>query len=107
MATEIDEPRSVAALAAAIRSGATSAVAAIESTFAAIESLDPTLNSFTATTAERAIGEARAIDVRRARGEALPPNGGGRSRLLLPGPASGAPRQARSGRAAAAHPLRG
>ncbi len=70
------EPRSVAAMAAAIRTGVTSAVAATEATFAAIDALDRTLNGFTAITPDRAFAEARAIDVRRARGEALPPLAG-------------------------------
>lgn len=71
-----DDPRSAGAIAQAIRKGETSAVAQVEATLAAIARVDVTLNSFTATTPERAIAEARAIDVRRARGEALPPLAG-------------------------------
>lgn len=70
------EARSVAALAAAVRSGTRTAVAVAEETFAAIDAVDVTLNSFTARTRERALAEAAAIDARRARGEPLPPLAG-------------------------------
>ena len=70
------EARSVAALAAAVRSGTRTAVAVVEETFAAIDAVDVTLNSFTARTRERALAEAAAIDARRARGEPLPPLAG-------------------------------
>ncbi|GAA4334980.1 AtzE family amidohydrolase [Pigmentiphaga soli] len=63
-------------LAAAVRSGARSAVAVAEAALAAIAERDPALNCFTAVTAERALREAAAIDARRARGETLPPLAG-------------------------------
>jgi AtzE family amidohydrolase len=72
----VTEQRSVAAIAHAVRSGATTAAAVVEDTLDAIERLDPTLNCFTGITRERARTEARAIDARRARGEALPPLAG-------------------------------
>lgn len=65
-----------ASIAAAIASGTTSAVAVAEATLAAIARLDPAINSFTAVTRDRALAEARSIDARRARGEALPPLAG-------------------------------
>jgi 1-carboxybiuret hydrolase len=63
-------------IAAAVRSGAASALAVTERTLAGIARVDPKIGSFTAVTRERALAEARAIDARRAAGEALPPLAG-------------------------------
>jgi AtzE family amidohydrolase len=63
-------------IAAAVRSGAITAVAVAETVLAAIARVDPQLGSFTAVTRERALAEARAIDARRAAGGALPPLAG-------------------------------
>jgi 1-carboxybiuret hydrolase len=63
-------------IAAALRDGATSAVAIAESALGAIARVDRQLNCFTAVTRERALAEAEAIDARRAAGEALPPLAG-------------------------------
>ena len=49
------EAQALAALAAAVRSGTRTAVAVVEETFAAIDAVDVTLNSFTARTRERAL----------------------------------------------------
>jgi aspartyl-tRNA(Asn)/glutamyl-tRNA(Gln) amidotransferase subunit A len=59
-----------------IREGERSAESVLAETRARIEAADPALNSFTATTFERAAREAAAIDARRARGESLPPLAG-------------------------------
>jgi 1-carboxybiuret hydrolase len=64
------------ASSAAIRSGEASAVEVIEAVLAHIATRNLALNAFTAVTAERALAEARAIDRRRAAGEALPPLAG-------------------------------
>ncbi|MFO1415631.1 MAG: AtzE family amidohydrolase [Burkholderiales bacterium] len=69
-------PPNAAAIVAGIRNGATTAVAVAERSLDAIARLDPQLASFTAVTAERALAEARAIDARRAAGQALPPLAG-------------------------------
>jgi amidase/aspartyl-tRNA(Asn)/glutamyl-tRNA(Gln) amidotransferase subunit A len=60
------------AIAAAVREGSTTAVAAAEAALAAIARVDPALNSFTAVTGARALAEAAAIDRRRAAGQRLP-----------------------------------
>ncbi len=70
------ESRSAESIAEAVRAGATTAAAVAEAALAAIDELDPALNSFTAVTRARALAEARAIDDRRARGETLPPLAG-------------------------------
>jgi AtzE family amidohydrolase len=62
--------------AAAVRSGAASAVEIISAALAHIAARNAALNAFTAITAERALEEARAIDRRRAQGEALGPLAG-------------------------------
>ena len=74
MSTEA--PRSALELAADIRDGATRARQVVEATLDAIARIDPQLRSFTAVTAKRAMTEARAVDERRARGDALPPLAG-------------------------------
>jgi len=68
--------RSALEIAAAVRSGASSALAVAERTLAAIARIDPRINSFTAVTRERALAEARAVDARRAAGDVLPPLAG-------------------------------
>jgi AtzE family amidohydrolase len=70
------EAASAVEIAAALRGGATSAVAIAESTLASIAHVDPQLNCFTAVTRERALSEAEAVDRRRAAGEPLPPLAG-------------------------------
>ncbi len=65
-------------IAAAVRSGAASAVEVAEAALARIAARDPTLNSFTAVTADRALTDARAVDAAIARG-------------ADPGPLAGAP----------------
>jgi 1-carboxybiuret hydrolase len=70
------EEQSAGAIAAGVREGRLSAVAVAEAALAAIDRIDGTLNSFTAVTRERALGEAHAIDARRAAGETLPPLAG-------------------------------
>jgi AtzE family amidohydrolase len=66
------------ALAAAevVRTGAASAVEIAQAALAHIAARNPALNAFTAITVERALAEARAIDRRRAQGEALGPLAG-------------------------------
>lgn len=63
-------------IATAIRDGRTSALAVADTTLARIIREGGQTNAFTAVTADRARGEARAIDARRARGEPLPPLAG-------------------------------
>ena len=60
----------------AVRSGEASAVEVIEAVLAHIGARNPAVNAFTAVTAERALSEAKAVDARRARGEALGPLAG-------------------------------
>ena len=60
----------------AVRSGELLAEEAIEHSIARIEVTDARVNAFTDGTFERAVREARAIDQRRAHGEALPPLAG-------------------------------
>jgi amidase/aspartyl-tRNA(Asn)/glutamyl-tRNA(Gln) amidotransferase subunit A len=61
---------------AALRDGATSAVAVAEAALTAIARLDGELNCFTAVTPARALTEAAAIDQLRAAGKPLPPLAG-------------------------------
>jgi len=56
-------------IAAAVRSGAVSAVEVAEAALARIAARDPALNSFTATTRVRALADARAVDAALARGD--------------------------------------
>jgi AtzE family amidohydrolase len=60
----------------AVRDGAMLAEEALEHCIARIEITDARINAFTDGTFERALGEARAIDARRAKGESLPPLAG-------------------------------
>jgi AtzE family amidohydrolase len=64
------------ALASAVRNGDLRAEQVLDGCIARIESTEPLINAFTDRTFERARREARAIDARRARGEALPPLAG-------------------------------
>ncbi|HTQ33115.1 MAG TPA: AtzE family amidohydrolase [Stellaceae bacterium] len=64
------------AAAAAVRSGAASAVEIAEAVLAHIEARNPALNAFTTVTADRALAEAFETDRRRARGETLGPLAG-------------------------------
>jgi aspartyl-tRNA(Asn)/glutamyl-tRNA(Gln) amidotransferase subunit A len=59
------------AIAAAVKSGAVSALAVTEAHLARITALNPTLMAYTDVTAERARKTAAKIDTRRARGEPL------------------------------------
>jgi AtzE family amidohydrolase len=63
-------------IAAAVAVGRTSALTVVEATLARIRARDPLLNSFTATTEQRALARAAALDDARARGERLPPLAG-------------------------------
>lgn len=56
-------------IAAAVASGAQSATGVVEATLARIKERNPTLNAFTAVTAERALAKARAVDESRAAGK--------------------------------------
>jgi len=67
---------SATTIAAAVASGATTALAVTEAALARIDAGDGRLNAFTAVTRDRALAEARAVDARRARGETLPPLAG-------------------------------
>ncbi len=63
-------------IAAAVRSGATSAGAVVEGALTRIAERNVRYNAFTAVTAERARAEAMLIDAKRARGENLGPLAG-------------------------------
>jgi AtzE family amidohydrolase len=63
-------------IAADVHAGTTSATAVIEQTLARIGALNPVLNAFTATTAERALAKAREIDAARGKGNGLGPLAG-------------------------------
>ena len=65
-----------AEIAAAVGSGTTSATGVVEGALARIHERNPTLNAFTAVTAERALAKARAIDAQRAAGKPLGPLAG-------------------------------
>ncbi len=60
---------SAVAIAAAVRRGATSAVAVAEAALGRIAARNPALNCFTTVTAERALAAARAVDARHAAGK--------------------------------------
>lgn len=68
----IDRFTSAAATAAAIRTGAVSAVEVAKAALARIAADNPKLNAFTDLTAERALREAQAVDDRRRQGLPLP-----------------------------------
>ena len=57
------------AIAALVRSGATSATAVAEAALARIALRNPVLNAFTSITTERAMSDARRIDAKLGRGE--------------------------------------
>lgn len=63
-------------IAAAVRSGASSALAVVEATLDRIARLDPLLNCFTAVLAERARSTAARIDAQTAAGEDIGPLAG-------------------------------
>ena len=65
-----------AAIAAAVKSGRSTALSVIEAALARIRERDPVLNSFTSVTERRALLRAEAVDATRARGEALGPLAG-------------------------------
>ena len=69
-------PLSAVEIAAAVRAGNVTAHAVTEAALEAVARVDPQLNSFTTVLRERALAEARAIDRRRAAGDALPPLAG-------------------------------
>jgi AtzE family amidohydrolase len=63
-------------IAAGVREGRFSAEAATSAALARIEALNPSLNCFTEVLAERALADARSVDARLARGEAVGPLAG-------------------------------
>lgn len=63
-------------LAHAIAAGEISATEALQTCIARVEATDGQVNAFTGRSFDRARAEARAVDARRARGEALPPLAG-------------------------------
>ncbi|MDX2203013.1 MAG: AtzE family amidohydrolase [Hyphomicrobiaceae bacterium] len=63
-------------IAADVHAGTRSATAVIEAALARIGRLNPVLNAFTATTAERALARAREIDAARGKGHGLGPLAG-------------------------------
>jgi AtzE family amidohydrolase len=65
-----------AEIAADVGAGRTNATSVIEGALARIKKRNPTLNAFTAVTAERALAKARAIDAQRAAGKPLGPLAG-------------------------------
>ncbi len=67
---------SAAEIAAAVTDGRTSAVEIAEAAIARVSDRDPLLNAFTATTEQRALDRARALDEMRWRGEPLGPLAG-------------------------------
>jgi 1-carboxybiuret hydrolase len=68
MSTVINPAATATEIAAALRSGAVSAVAVTQAALARIEMRDPDLGSFTAVTADRALNEAARVDAARAAG---------------------------------------
>jgi len=64
-------PTSAREIAAAVRSGACSAVEVVRAALDLISARDREVGAFTEVTAERALSEARAVDLKRARGEPL------------------------------------
>ena len=67
---------SAGAIAAAVKSGAASARGVAQVALKRIEALNGSLGAFTDVTAARALAQAEAIDMRRARGESLGPLAG-------------------------------
>jgi len=63
-------------IAAAIREGRLSAVEAAQAALAVIDTHDANIHAFTEVTRERALAEAKAIDMARAAGRELPPLAG-------------------------------
>jgi aspartyl-tRNA(Asn)/glutamyl-tRNA(Gln) amidotransferase subunit A len=72
----MDAWASAGEIAAAVVGGRASAVAVAEAALARIDERNPILNAFTATTRERALAKARAVDADRAAGKALGPLAG-------------------------------
>ena len=70
------EPTSAVAIATAVQSGSTTALAVAEGALARIEAENPRLNAFTDVLVERALRTARALDAARATGEPLGPLAG-------------------------------
>ena len=65
--TLLNRKAALCAIAAMVRSGATSAAAVAESPLARIALRNPVLNAFTTITAERALNDARGVDAKLAR----------------------------------------
>jgi aspartyl-tRNA(Asn)/glutamyl-tRNA(Gln) amidotransferase subunit A len=63
--------RPISEIAAAVTRGEVSAEEIARASLAAIESKDPSLGAFLSVSADVALGQARAVDARRARGEKL------------------------------------
>jgi AtzE family amidohydrolase len=72
MTDAIGAAASACDIAAAVAAGRVSAEAVAHAALEGIARLDAHYNAFTAVTRERALAQARAVDARRARGEALP-----------------------------------
>jgi aspartyl-tRNA(Asn)/glutamyl-tRNA(Gln) amidotransferase subunit A len=70
------ESMRVGAVADAVKSGAVRAVDVAEKTLAAIDAGDPALHAFLHVARESLLEQARAVDAKRARGEALGPLAG-------------------------------
>jgi 1-carboxybiuret hydrolase len=69
-------PMTAQQCAALIKSGEASALEITEAALARVSAGDSNINSYTALTEQRARREARAVDIARARGDALPPLAG-------------------------------
>jgi len=67
---------SVVALAERVARGEITAVAVAEAALAHIDATDPKLHAFLTVTGDLALEQARAVDAKRARGEALGPLAG-------------------------------
>src|ERR1700744_768334 len=66
----------VVSIAEAVRKGERSAVSVAEASLAAIAKRDPSLHAFLSVTKDEIVAQARAVDAKRARGEALGPLAG-------------------------------
>lgn len=75
-ADETSAPETALEVAAGVRSGVRSAEDVVTDALTAIHRLDPELNAFTRILAERAIADARRLDVRLAAGEDVGPLAG-------------------------------
>ncbi len=74
--TNAAHPCGVASVAAALRSGASTAGRVLEQTWARVDATEPRINALTQQLRQRAAREAAVIDRQRAEGVALPPLAG-------------------------------